>query len=44
LKRDILIRSISYPLPCVRIAPSFYNTEEELEELACAVDEIRCEQ
>jgi len=44
LKRDILTRYISSPLPCARIAPSFYNTEEELEGLACAVDEIRCEQ
>ena len=43
LERGILIRSISSPLACVRIAPSFYNTEEELEGLAGAIDEIRRE-
>jgi len=41
LEREILIRSVSYPLPCARIAPSFYNTEEELEKLARTIDEIR---
>jgi len=40
MERSILVRSISSPLPCVRIAPSFYNTEEELGRLASAIEEL----
>jgi L-cysteine/cystine lyase len=43
-QRGILIRSVSHPLPCARVAPSFYNTEAELERLVSAIDEIRREQ
>jgi len=39
----ILVRSIGAPRTCVRIAPSFYNTEEELQELASAIDRFRRE-
>jgi selenocysteine lyase/cysteine desulfurase len=42
-QRDILIRSIPAPVACVRIAPSFYNTEQELEDLASAIDQVRRE-